>query len=143
MLKIGCSIISLWAVLNLLASLILVLIPVLGLGESAPALLESLSTATIKNIDPKVLSNANSIAVYANTLNIAASISILFIVWFGVYNKKKWSLAALFLILSLMLSAGFFSDYVSKHDHIFINIVSGTIIFIGLLFSILGIYKPK
>jgi len=143
MLKLGCSIISLWAILNIFASFIVVLMPILVSGESAPALLESLSKITISSIDSQVLSNANSIAVFANTLNIAISISVLFIVWFGLYKGQKWSLVALVIILSLMLCSGFFADYVSKHDHTFINLASGVIMFAGLFFSAIAIYKPK
>ncbi|MGH1428609.1 MAG: hypothetical protein ACRBEE_11770 [Arenicella sp.] len=143
MLKAGCLIISLWAILNLLASLFVVLIPVLISNESAPALLESLSKDLIVGINQQVLANANSIAVFANVLNIAISISLLFIVWFGLFKKLKWSFVAVVIILSLMLASGFFADHVSRNNHTWVNFVSGAIMCIGLLFSAIGIFKPK
>lgn len=143
LLKIGCLVLSLWSALNLLASLLVVLIPVVFFGEIAPALIDSLSDSEVLNLNDSVVRNANGIAVFANGVNIAFCSIMLIAIWHGLYRRVKWVFWALLLSLSLISFAGFAADYVAGFPHPEVNAISGAILAVGLVCSSIAIFSKK
>lgn len=141
MIKSSCIILSIWSVLNIIASLVVVLLPVIFSDGTAPALVENISPNNVAEINNNILLNANSIAVFANMLNISCSISILYIVWTGLINAKKSALITLFIILSIILFAGIAADYVSTNYHPMVNMISAVILYGGLFLALPGVIK--
>lgn len=142
MLKIGCLILSVWSVLNLGASLFVVILPVVFAGKNALALMDSVSGAEIAALSPQLLANANGIAVFANGLNIAFCALLLFAVWGGVYSRVKWAWLGVTVALAAILLAGVAADYVVGFLHPEVNLISGAIIAVGLGLSGWDISRP-
>ena len=143
LLKTGCLMLSIWSLLNLLASLFVVVIPVVFGGEIAPALLDSLSDIEIHSLNEGIKRNANSIAVFANVMNIAFCTLTLFAIWQGLYRGVRWVFWALLVSLTLAVIAGSVADYVAGLLHPEVNLISGGIITVGLACSALAIFKQK
>lgn len=143
LLRTGCIVLSIWSGLNLLASLFVVIIPVVIGGETAPALLDSLSDHEIQSLNDGIKRNANGIAVFANGINIACCTLIFFAIWKGLYQRVRWVFGALLVSLSLMVIAGTVADYVAGLPHPEVNMISGTIIAVGLACSAPAIFKKE
>ncbi|MGH1538820.1 MAG: hypothetical protein ACRBHB_00225 [Arenicella sp.] len=141
MLKIGCIILGLWSLLNLIASLVVVLIPVILLGENAPAVLESISERDINRVDSNIVNNANAIAVFANGVNVAFGMLSLSAIWCGLFQKIKWVFWALFSSLTAMWLTGIAADFVVGIRHPEVNIASGLILATGLICSAIAIFR--
>jgi|GEM_PF-1593773 len=141
LLRTGCVVLSVWSVLNILASLIVVIIPVVFGGETAPALLDSLSANEIQGLSDGIERNANGIAVFANGLNIAFCTLALFAIWQGLHKKMKWVFWALLVSLSLNVLAGTLADYVVGLLHPEVNIISAAILAVGLGCSAQSIFR--
>ena len=143
LLGTGCIVLSIWSGLNLLASLFVVIIPVVFGGETAPALLDALSDAEIQSLSDGIKRNANGIAVFANGLNIAFCTMTLFAIWKGLYQGVRWVFWALLVSLTLTVLAGTAADYVVGLLHPEVNIISGGILTVGLACSAIAIFKQK
>jgi len=143
MLKVGCVMLSLWGFLNLIASLVVVLIPVVLTGKIAPALLESLNGSEIDSLTGQILNNANGIAVFANGVNVAFCILLLFAIWGGLYRKVKWVFWAILTSLTVIVAAGTAADYVAGLLYPEVNVISGCIIGLGLILVALTLFKEE
>lgn len=139
----GCIILTLWALLNALASLFVVIVPVVFFAGNAPALLAGLNEAQIKAIPPAVIENANSIAVFANGVNVAFCVLLLCAIWLGLWRGVRWVFWALSASLIAAFLAGVASDYVAGNDHPEVNLISGLILITGLLFSAKGLFNKQ
>ena len=143
MLKLGCILLTLWSLLNLLASLFVVFIPVVFLHKNVPALKDSIESDEIHSLSAQTVDNINSIAVFANGVNIAFSLLMLFTIWFGLYRKAEWVFWALIPSLLMVLVAASAADYVAGLLHPEINLITGVVIFAGLFCCAIGIFKKS
>ena len=112
-------------------------------GETAPALLDSLKDPEIQSLTEGIKRNANSIAVFANGLNIAFCTLTLFAIWKGLYHGVRWVFWALLVSLSLSVITGTVADYVAGLLHPEVNMISGGIITVGLACTAIAIFKQK
>ena len=140
MLKLGAVILSIWGGLNLLPSSgILVLI--LFQNKNAPALSVLLSEEEISGLSSDLLATVNSIAAFANGLNVAFCLLFLFAIWRGLNRKIEWVFWALLLSTVFALLAGIAGDYIVGTKFPEVNVISGLILAVGFICSAIGIFE--
>ena len=130
MLKTGSVILSIWSGLNLVPSLGILTL-VVFLDKNAPALSVLLTEDEISMLSADVLATANSIAAFANGLNVAFCILFLIAVWKGLMLKIEWVFWALLVSSAFALVAGIAGDYVVGTQFPEVNIISGMILAVG------------
>ncbi|MEM7583177.1 MAG: hypothetical protein AAF560_07340 [Acidobacteriota bacterium] len=142
MLKIGCWILTLWSALNLAASLKIV-VDTLFRGGHTPALYLLLSESDVQALATDTLSTLDSIAVFANGLNVAFCALALCLIWRGLGRHKSWSFAALLLGFSAAWLAGVAADFVVGTAAPWVNVASFAILFIGFALSGAELYWKR
>lgn len=142
MLKAGCWVLSIWAALNLVASLKIV-VDTLFLGGHTPALFLLLSETDVEALSPAALATMDSIAVFANGLNTAFCALVLWVVWKGLYQGQAWSWTALFIGLGFAWGAGVAADFVVGWAAPWVNAVSFLILALGLLLTGAGLPRAE
>lgn len=140
MLKTGTTILSIWAGLNLLPSFG-ILILILFQGKNAPALSVLLSEEEISGLSSDLLATVNSIAAFANGLNVAFCLLFLFAIWRGLNRKIEWVFWALLLSTVFALLAGIAGDYIVGTKFPEVNVISGLILAVGFICSAIGIFE--
>ena len=140
MLKLGAVILSIWGGLNLLPSFgILVLI--LFQNKNAPALSVLLSEEEITALSADAIAAVNSIAAFANGLNVVFCLLFLIAIWKGLNRKVEWVFWALLISSFFALMAGIAGDYVVGTQFPEVNVLSGLILVVGFICSAVGIFK--
>ena len=140
MLKTGTIILSIWAGLNLHPSFG-ILILILFQGKNAPALSVLLSEEEISGLSSDLLATVNSIAAFANGLNVAFCLLFLFAIWRGLNRKIEWVFWALLLSTVFALLAGIAGDYIVGTKFPEVNVISGLILAVGFICSAIGIFE--
>lgn len=140
MLRLGSAIISLWLVLNLVPSL-LILANTIFLDGNSPALYQLLDDQQVKALSPEIRTSINSVAVYANGLNVALCLLALFVVWLGLSQRLPWAFWGLLLAFSFAWFAGAAGDYLLGTLHPEVSILSGLILACGFTFSAFGLLR--
>lgn len=134
MLRIGCIILTLWTVLNLVPSS-WILISTVFLDGDSPAVFQILDENDLAGLTAKERTSINSVAVYANGLNAAFGVTSLFVIWKGLYRRQTWCFWCLVIGFGTALLAGVLGDFVLGTIHPEINIVSGAMLIAGLALS--------
>ena len=142
MLKSGCIILSIWSALNIIPSIGIV-VGILFLGKNTPALTALLSDAEVNALGIAVLDTANSIAVFANGLNIGLCLLMLIAIWKGLFQKMTWAFWALVSASGFALLAGIGADVVVGTQFPEINAISGLILLTGFLLSAKEVFRDK
>ena len=139
MLRAGCIILTIWALLNLILALYIVFSTTLWDIDS-PAVGQILSQAEISSLTAKERTSINSVAVYANGLNIALSLTVTLTIWFGVYRGMKWAFISTCMGLGFAVIGGALGDYVLGTVHPEISLLSAAILIVGGVLAGVGIY---
>ena len=142
MLKAGSTILSIWCGLNIIPS-IGILASILFLNGNTPALTALLSASEVSALDSDILATANSIAVFANGLNVALCLLFLIAIWKGLFLKMKWVFWALVSASIFALIAGAGADYVVGTQFPEINVISGLILAVGFLCAARDIFQTN
>ncbi|MEM7478181.1 MAG: hypothetical protein AAF483_24605, partial [Planctomycetota bacterium] len=137
MLKLGCWVLTVWAALNCMAS-VKIILETLLLNGHTPALFLLLSSADVKSLSPETLATIDSIAIFANGLNVAFCILALGLVWTGLANKQSAAFALLLAGFTAAWAAGFLADLAVGLAAPWVNIVSFLILGFGLAAAAIG-----
>lgn len=130
MLKFGSVLLSLWSALNLLPSA-WILVLILFHGRDAPALSALLTQAQLSTLEPQVRATANSIAVFANGLNVAYCLLFTITIWMGLARRVRWCFWALSSSALAALLAGVGADHVVGTLFPQVNLLSGLMLAVG------------
>ena len=130
MLKLGSMLLSLWSVLNLLPST-WILVSILFRGGNAPGLTGVLTEPQVRALGREALAAGNSIAVFANGLNVAFCLLFTVVVWQGLVRQSAWAFWALCASALVALLAGVGADYVVGTRFPEVNVVSGLLLAAG------------
>jgi hypothetical protein len=139
MLRLGSIVISAWAVLNLIPSLAILANTIFFDGNS-PAIYQILDDEQVQTLSKEIRTSINSVAVYANGLNVALCLLALVVVWLGLNRRVRWAFWGLLVAFATALLAGTAGDYVLGTVHPEINIISGIILAFGFVFSARGLF---
>jgi hypothetical protein len=142
MLKAGCIVLSCWALLNLVLALSVVVSTVLFNGDS-PAIYQILEDSEVEALSAKERTSINSMAAYANGLNSAFSLTVLFVIWFALRQRLVWAFWCLLFGFGTALTAGIAGDSVLGIVHTEVNIISTLILILGFVLTAIGLfYRP-
>ena len=141
MLRIGCIVLTAWTVLNLIPSAAIVVNTIFRDGHT-PALYLLLTEEEVGDLEPDVLATLDSIAVFANGLNLAFCLVSLFTIWKGLYCRRVWAFWGLLAGFSLALLAGVGADYEVHTAAPMVNVISGGILGLGFAISAFGLFLP-
>ena len=142
MLRIGCVILTAWSVLNLVPSVVIV-VNTLFRGGHTPALYSILTAGEVSALSPETLATLDSIAVFANGINIAFCLVALAVIWLGLYRRQVWSFWGLLAGFTAALSAGVAADYAVGTVAPWINVISGAILGGGFMLTGLGLFRNE
>lgn len=142
MLLTGCIVLTVWAVLNLIPS-ITILVNTLFYGGHTPALYLILTKEEVGALAPHVLATLDSIAVFANGLNIAFCLVSLFTVWRGLYRRRVWAFWGLLAGFTAAVLAGVGADYEVHTAAPMVNVISGSLLGLGFAISAVGLFRGK
>lgn len=142
MLKIGSIVLSLWAVLNLVPSFAILVNTVLLDGNS-PAIYQILDDEQVRTLGTEIRSSINSVAVYANGLNVALCLLALFVIWRGLNRRVRWTFWGLLVGFATALLAGTAGDYVLGTVHPEVSMISGIILALGFACSAKGLFRSS
>ncbi len=140
MLKIGCIILTTWAILNLIPSSIIVIHTIFR-GGHTPALYSILDEQEVGALSTETLASVDSIAVFANGTNIALCLLSLFVIWMGLYRRQTWAFWGLLVSFTFALLAGVGGDYEVGYQAPIVNVISGGILALGFAISAAGIFR--
>lgn len=139
MLRIGCIVLSLWALLNLLPSA-WILVSTTFLDGDSPAIFQILDDHEVAALSAKERTSINSVAVFANGLNIAFCSTALFLVWFGLARRLRKVFWCLVFGFGMAWLAGALGDSVLGTVHPEISLASGGILLVGLGFAAVDLF---
>ncbi|MFN3189211.1 MAG: hypothetical protein ACE361_01720 [Aureliella sp.] len=130
MLKFGRWVLTTWTVLSCLASLTII-IQTLVFGGHTPALFLLLSDAEVQSLSPDTLSTIDSIALFANGLNLAFGVVVLGVVWDAAPDWHNGRLALMLAGFTMAWLAGFMADAAVGYAAPWVNVVSIAILAFG------------
>jgi len=139
MLRIGCIVLSVWALLNLFLS-VSILVSTTFLDGDSPAISQILDEAEVAALTDKERTSINSVAVYANGLNAAFCVTTLFVIWMALYRRSYWSFWCLLIGFGTALLAGTLGDLVLGTVHPEVNIISAAILLAGFLLTAIDLF---
>ena len=142
MLRTGCWVLTTWTASNLILSIKIVWDTLLGSGHS-PALFLILTETEVDALGPDTLATLDSIAVFANGLNIAFCALALCLIWRGLFRRQAWSFGALLVGFLAAWFAGAAADFVVGTVAPWVNVVSFVILATGFVFSAVGLFKRQ
>ena len=116
MLRFGCIVLTIWVVLNLIPATYIV-VTTTWFNADSPAVGQILSSQELELLSPKERTSINSVAVYANGLNIALSVTVLSLIWFGVFRRMTWAYWSACVGLAIAVLAGGLGDFVLGTVH--------------------------
>jgi len=140
MLKSGCIILTIWSLLNFAASSVILTNTLLGRGHT-PAIYLMLSEADVSQLSPKIVATIDSIAAFANGLNIAFCLLSTVVVWRGLFRGTLWCFWALMIGYTAAFGAGVAGDYMVGAFAVQVSGVSGMILAWGLGLAALGLNR--
>lgn len=142
MLNIGCWILSVWSTLNLVASLKIILDTLLY-GQHTPALFLILTESDVDALSNESLATIDSIALFANGLNVAFCILAIGLVWAALSQLKTWAFFLLFAGFLAAWLAGVAADFAVGNAAPWVNIISLALILFGLSASAIGLFGNR
>ena len=142
MLRIGCILLTAWTVLNLIPSAAIVISTLFGDGHT-PALYLLLTRVEVERLSPDVLATMDSMAVFANGTNIAFCSVSLWVIWVGLYRRRAWAFWGLSTGFTVALLAGVGADYEVGTAAPMVNVISGSILALGLTISAVDLFRHE
>jgi len=142
MIKVGSIILTIWSGLNFLVG-VGVLIYIVVLNNNAPALQMMMSESELRNLDPRVLSTTNSIAIFLNASIASFCLLSLYVIWGGLMKFRKWAFYALLASMSLMQVGGYLSDFLLGNGNIMAMNVGLFILTLGFVSSGYAIFRRE
>ena len=139
MLKIGCAILSIWTVLNLIPSAF-ILVDTVFLDGHSPGFYLLLTEEEVGSLEPDVVATMDSIAVFANGLNIAFCLVSLFTIWCGLIRGQKWAFWGLLAGFTFAVLAGVGADYEVGLAAPMVNVISAGILATGFVCVAIGLF---
>lgn len=139
-LKVGCAVLTVWTVLNLIPSAGIIVFTLFYDGHT-PALYSLLNDKEADALPADVLSTLDSIAIFANGMNSAFCLLALFVIWKGLYRGSFWAFHGLLAGFLLALLAGIGADYEVHYAAPMVNVISGAILGLGLGLSAFGLFS--
>ena len=140
MLRLGCIVLSIWALLNLLPSLLILASTAILNGDS-PAIFQILNDQEVAALTAKERTSINSVAAYANGLNVAFCVMALFVIWFGLNRRSHWSFWCLVFGFVFALLAGILGDFILGTVHPEINAISSVIVLVGCVLAAIDLFR--
>ena len=140
MLRSGCIVLSLWSLLNLIPSAVIVVSSTFW-DANTPAIGQILSAEEIRSLTPSERASLNSVAVFANGLNIALALATISMIWFGIMRRQKWAFYATCLSLSCAVMAGALGDRLVGYTHPEISLISAAILMVGAVLAGFGVHR--
>ena len=140
MLKLGCVVLSLWLIVNLAASCVVLADTLTGHGHT-PALYALLSPDEVGQLDPETLSTLDSIAAFANGMNLSFSLLALAVVWLGLRRRARWAFWALLAGLLGALLAGVAGDFLVGWVAPQVNLITAVWLAAGFVCAGLGLFR--
>jgi hypothetical protein len=137
MLKTGAVLVSIWAGLNLLLALGIV-ISMAFLGRHPPSLALFVDPATVRQIHPQVISLIDALGMFANACAAAFCALALVIVWKEVVAGARWGLTAISVVAGFLQACGFVSDGYLGHRNLAANVGSALLLAVGLALCAAG-----
>jgi hypothetical protein len=105
----------------------------LAFGINAPSLFILFSKSEISGLDPKALATINGLAIFANGCAAAFCVMALTLTWRGLKYGKVWCIRLLVLCAVPLQALGFASDSYFRHQDLIANLVSSTLLLVGLI----------
>lgn len=139
MLRLGCIILTAWIVLNIVPSVFIVANTMAQTGHT-PALYTLLNENDVNQLNAETLATIDSIAVYANGMNIGFCLLSLATIWMGLIRRLRWTFWALLLGFSAALLAGVGADISVGVVLPQINVISGVILSFGFALAATDLY---
>ena len=140
-LRIGTTILSIWSIVNIapgIGSIIYIL-----LGKHAPVFVYLFTPSEVSNLEPRILSTTDSVALLLNTLIISYFILVFFIIKYGLRESHVWTFWVLIFTVVIAQIASYIADLYLGSPNIIVNILSTLIMTIGFSFSAYGIFSKK
>lgn len=109
-------------------------------GDS-PAVFQILSDEEVHALSSDVRTSINSVAVYANGLNVAFCALALAVTWLGLHRRVRWAFWGLLVGFVAALLAGVSGDYVLGNVHPEVNVISGLILVFGFTLAAVGLFR--
>lgn len=138
MLRAGVVTLSIWAGLNLLLALAII-VSLAFLGGNAPGLLLSFSPEEVRALDPRVLATVNAIASVANGAIVGLCALSLAVLWRGVARGLRDAWIAVACALSFVQACGFLADAFLGHRNLAANLLSTALLVVGLACAGVGL----
>ncbi len=142
MLRLGCIVLTAWAVLNLIPAAYIVIATTFWDVDS-PAIGQILSADEVRALADKERISINSVAVYANCLNVGLSVAMCMVIWFGLAHGLRWAYWTVCLGLGLAVIAGALGDDVLGTVHPEITLISALIFLAGVALAWCGLPRPS
>lgn len=113
------------------------------LNVDSPAIGQILNPQELESLSPKERTTINSVAVYANGLNISLSVTVLSLIWLGVYRRIVWAYWSACLGLAFAVLGGGLGDFVLGTVHPEVSAISALILVVGAILTGLGMRQPQ
>lgn len=140
MLRAGCIVLSIWLILNVIPSCTILATTLSGNGHT-PAINVLLDDADVANLSAETLATIDSIAVFANGLNIAFCTLAVSAVWMGLHRRIEWVFWALTAGFTCAILAGAGADFVVGTLFPHINLISLGIVTVGLGLAATALFR--
>lgn len=141
MLRAGSILLTLWAGLNLVIALG-ILVMILLLGKNAPALMILFGDIQGKDVDPRSLATINALAGLCNAWRAAMSAAVLVIIWTALRRKAAWAFWTLAGCVIFVQLAGLGSGALyHKQENLLAEAVPSLLPIAGLLFATIGMFR--
>lgn len=141
--KIGIVFLTIWSGFNFLLAVGIIFVMTV-FHENAPGLRILFESESIPLIEPNALATVNGLAILFNACAASFCFLVLFLIWTELKSGKKQNqiLAVLALAMGFLQGFGFVSDSFFGHKNLGLNLLSTSILLIGLGFSKRGLsYK--
>lgn len=140
MLKFGAILISTWAVINgLLATFIL--FSVVFLNKEPLIARVVFSETELTHLNPQALAIIKSLAILFNSLSLAFSVLVLFVVWQGLITSNVWVFWGLLITIGLVQIMQFIADSKIGNKTLPASIILTIIYLLGILLLGIAIFR--
>ena len=138
MLKAGAIILSIGAGFQCVASILSLIISIVG---NAPILSMVFTDKEIATLDTEVIATTKSLAVMNNSGAVLTTVFSLVIIWTSLNNGSKWAFWMLLFAGIWGHSAWFLSDSYIGYETLIVNIVFTTIFLVGIILAGYALFK--
>ncbi len=118
----------------------MILVSTLTGNGHTPAIRALLDESDIANLNTETVATIDSIAVFANGLNLAFCSLAIFVVWIGLNSGRRWAFWSLLIGLTFAILAGVGGDYMVGTLFPQINLISFGIVALGLTLAATSLF---